>query len=76
MAQVQMSVPKAPSAMMLVVNRYGMQCVMPHFVPVNKPKESVIVSDMIVKEILEEMFQIVGLNIGKVLIYTHAVTNH
>ena len=49
---------------------------MSHSVPINKLKESDIVSDAIVKEILEEMFQIVGLNISKVLMYIHTGTNH
>ena len=33
-------------------------------------------SDMIVKEILEEMFQLVGLDASKDLMYTHTGTNH
>ena len=61
---------------MPVVNRYGVQLLMPHSIPIHKPNEFVIVRDMIVKESLEEMFQIVGLNTGKVLIYTHTGTNH
>ena len=42
---------------------------MPHFIPVDQPKESVVVSQELIKGILEEVFQIVGLNVGKALEY-------
>ena len=37
----------------------------------DQPKESVVVSKGLVMEILEEVFQIIGLNISKVLKYIH-----
>ena len=51
-----------------VINRYGVQLLMLHSIPIEKPKESVLVSDKIVMEILE-VFWITGLNISKVLMY-------
>ena len=47
-----MNVPKAPSAMMPVGSRYGVQHLMPHYIPINNLTESVLVSDAIVEEIL------------------------
>ena len=35
----------------------------------DQPKESVVVSQELMKGILEEVFQIVGLNVGKALEY-------
>ena len=49
---------------------------MPHSIPVNKPKESDVVNDAIVKEIMEKMFWIIGLNTCKDLTYIHTGTNH
>ena len=60
---------KAPSVMRPVINRYGVQLLMAHSIPIDKPKESVIVIDVVVREILEEVFQIIGFNISKVLMY-------
>ena len=42
---------------------------MPHFVPLNQPKESVVASKELIMEILEEVFQMVGLNVSKALDY-------
>ena len=61
--------------MRLIVNRYGVQLLMPHPIPILEPKESVRVSDVIFEEIFEGMFQIIGLNAGRDLIYTHTGTN-
>ena len=44
---------------------------MSHSVPKDQPKESVVVSKVLVMEILEEVFQIIGLNIDKFLKYIH-----
>ena len=38
---------------------------MPHFASINQAKESVVISQELMKGILEEIFQVVGLNIGK-----------
>ena len=75
MAQVQLSVEKGPPVMRLVVNQCGVQLLMPHSIPIHKPKESIIIIDLIFKEILEEMVWQVGLDTGKDLIYTHTRTN-
>ena len=42
---------------------------MPHFLPMDQPKESVVVSKELIMNILEEVFQIVGLNVSKALEY-------
>ena len=47
---------------------------MPLFVPMDQPKESVVVNQELTKGILKEMFQIVGLNVGKALEYTPTLT--
>ena len=44
---------------------------MPHFIPMDQPKESDVVSKELMMEILEEMFQIIGLNVGKTLKYIY-----
>ena len=62
--------------MWLIINRYGVQLPMPHSIPICEPNESVIVSDVILEEILEGMFWIVGLDASKDLIYTHTGTNY
>ena len=54
---------------MPVINRYGIQLLMPHFVPMYQPKESVLVSQELIERILEEVFQIIGLNVSKALEY-------
>ena len=69
MAQIQAGVSRASSFMKPVINRYGVQLLMPHFVPMDQPKESVAVSKELIIEILEEEFQIVGLNVVKALEY-------
>ena len=57
--------------MKLVVNRYGLQLLMQHFIPMDQPKESVVVSKELMMEILEEVFQKIGLKVGKALKYIH-----
>ena len=47
---------------------------MPHFTPIDQPKESVVVSQELIKELLEEVFQILGLNVGKALEYIPILT--
>ena len=42
---------------------------MPHFTSMNQPKESVVISQELMKGILEEVFQVFGLNVGTVLEY-------
>ena len=76
MAQIQMSVSKAPPVMRLIVNRYGVWLLMPHSIPILKLKEPVIVSDVILEEILEGMFWIVGFDTCKDSTYTHTGTNY
>ena len=51
MAQVQMSVSKAPPVMRLIVNTYGVWLLMPHSIPILQPKESIIVSDVILEDV-------------------------
>ena len=75
MAQIQMSVSKGPQVMRPVANRYGVWILMPHPNCILKLKESVIVSDVIMEEILEGMFWLVGLDTGKDLTYTHIGAN-
>ena len=75
MAQVQMCAQRGLPVMRPVENQYGVQFLMPHHTPVPEPKESVISSDVIWDEILEEVFQWVELDTGKDLIYTHTRTN-
>ena len=58
-----------------VENQYEVQFLMPHPTPVLEPQESVIISNVILDEILEEVFLQVELDIGKDLIYTHTRTN-
>ena len=53
-----------------VINRYGAQ-LMPHSIPMDQPKECVVVSNALVMEILEEVFQIITLNVSKVLNNIH-----
>ena len=60
--------------MMPVINRYWMQLLMPHFTPMNQPKESVVISQELIKGILEELFQVFGLNVGKALEYIPTLT--
>ena len=69
MAQLQASVSRTSSVMMLVINRYGVQPILPHFASMNQPKESVMISQELMKGILEEVFQVVGLNVGEGLEY-------
>ena len=52
-----------------VINRYRVQLLIPHFIPMDQPKESVVVSKALIMEILDEVFQIVGLNVSKALEY-------
>ena len=61
---------RTSSIMMSVINRYGVQLLMPHFASINQPKESVMISQELMKGILEEVFQVVGLNVGNGLEYT------
>ena len=42
---------------------------MPHFIPMDQPKESVVANKELIMEILEEVFRIVRLNISKALEY-------
>ena len=49
--------------MMPVIYRYGDQLSRPHFTLIDQPKESVVVSQELIKGILEDVFQIVGLNV-------------
>ena len=69
MAQIQASVSRASSFMKLVISWYGIWLFMPHFIPVDQRKEFVVVNKELIMEILEEVFQIIGLNVGKVLEY-------
>ena len=64
-----MSVSRVSSFTKPVINRYGVQLLIPHSVPIDQPKESVVVSKALLMEILEGVFQIIGLNISKVLKY-------
>ena len=54
-------VPKAPPIRRPIVNRYGVQLLMPCPIPILKPRKTVIVSDVIPQEILEGIFWIVGI---------------
>ena len=54
-----------------VINRYGVGLLLPHPVPMDQPKESVVVSKELMMEILEEVFQIIRLNVSKALKYIH-----
>ena len=76
MAQGQMGVQRGPPVMRLVVKQYGVQLLMPHLIAIHEPKESIIISDVILEEILKEMFQQIGLGTGKDLIYTYTRTNY
>ena len=40
----------------------------------NQPEESVVISQELMKAILEEVFQVVGLNVGKGLEYIPTIT--
>ena len=44
---------------------------MPHSVCMYQPKESVVVSKELMMDILEEVFQIIGLSFGNALKYIH-----
>ena len=62
------------SIMMPVINRYGVRLLMPHFASMNQPKESVIISQELMKGILKEVLQVVGLNVSKGLEYIPTLT--
>ena len=76
MVQVEMSVSKASPIMRPIVNRDGVWLLMPHPVPILKPKESVIACVVILEEILEGMFWLFELDASKDLTYTHTGTNY
>ena len=59
---------------MPVINRYGVWHLMPHFASMNQPKESVMISQELMKGILEKVFQVVGLNVGMGLEYIPTLT--
>ena len=47
---------------------------MPHFAPMKQPKESVVISQGLIKGILEAVFQVVGSNVSKALEYIPTLT--
>ena len=49
---------------------------MPYFASMNQPKESITVSQELMKGILEEVFQVVGLNDSKGLEYIPTLTTN
>ena len=59
-----------------VENQYGVQFLTPHHTPVPEHMESVVISDVIFDEILEEVFWQVEPDTGKDLKYTHTRTNY
>ena len=65
---------RTSSVMMPVINRYGVPLLMPHFASMNQPKESVMIGQELMKGNLEEVFQAVGLNVGKGLEYIPTLT--
>ena len=50
---------------------YNFSCT---FASMKQPKESVVISHAFNRGILEEVFQVVGLNVGKVLAYIPMLT--
>ena len=49
--------------MMALINMYEVQLLMPHFASMNEPKEFDVIGQKLMKGIVEEVFQIIGLDV-------------